>query len=127
MTRDQTCEERIADHKSGREDDFEKLFRILRREADPEEHEEFGLDPDDEFVDDAVMEQLDPLAIDEVRHIQVTLSTGGPADGININLDHDGEIIGVQYWFQDWFDGATRPVHTGEALWEYAEWIAEAI
>ena len=40
------------------------------------------------------------------RH-QVGLSWGGPADGFYVDVS-DEEIVGITYYFQDWFDGAKR-------------------
>jgi len=41
---------------------------------------------------------------------KVLLSTGGPADGFRLRVDSDGYITGADYFFQDWFDGAVKPV-----------------
>ena len=42
---------------------------------------------------------------------RVGLSCGGPADGFYIHVDpEDRQIINIEYYFQNWFDGATRPV-----------------
>jgi hypothetical protein len=51
----------------------------------------------------------DILAIDKRIKVQVELSTGGPADGFYITIDpEDRRIERIEYYFQDWWDGATR-------------------
>ena len=54
--------------------------------------------------------EISPLHI--VYH--VGLSWGGPADGFYLYVDpEDHTIDKVEYYFQDWFDGAKR-VLTGD-------------
>lgn len=52
-----------------------------------------------------------PLSLETFRTVKVLLSTGGPADWLEYTVDDTedatgGEIVGVEYVFQDWFDGA---------------------
>ena len=35
------------------------------------------------------------------------LSWGGPSDEFRIFLDEDNKIYKIEYWYMDWFDGAS--------------------
>ena len=56
----------------------------------------------------------DPLCIDKYTVYHICLSTGGPADGFRLKWDGDG-WAGGEYYFQDWFDGATRSISAAHA------------
>ena len=49
-----------------------------------------------------------PLSVETIRTVKVLLSTGGPADWFEAQLDDDGDIRRIEYVYQDWFDGARR-------------------
>ena len=44
------------------------------------------------------------------------LSWGGPSDEFRIFTDHEKNIQSVEYWFLDWFDGASIKVNDQEVL-----------
>ncbi len=48
------------------------------------------------------------LCVDKYTTYRIMYSTGGPADGFWITVDDEGDIITIEYYFQDWFDGARR-------------------
>lgn len=67
-----------------------------------------------------------PLSVETTKTIRVLLSTGGPADGLNVELDRDGNVSRVVYWFSDWFDYAETVVTDEDSpLHRYAEELAE--
>jgi hypothetical protein len=73
--------------------------------------EEVGVTPDDswdkETVDDYIEGILEATALHTVY--RVGLSWGGPADGFLVYVDpKDKTIDKIEYYFQDWFDEATR-------------------
>lgn len=72
-------------------------------------------------------ERLDelPLSVEIVRHVKILLSTGGPADWLDAELDTDGDVRTLQYHFQDWGDHASVYVEQDSPLWRYAERYAE--
>jgi hypothetical protein len=82
---------------------------------------------DMELNDEALEEYINlPLSIDTFKTIKVLFSTGGPADWIEIRVDEeDGEVLDVEYHFQDWFDHAQVKVQKNSYLWQYAEERAE--
>jgi hypothetical protein len=55
---------------------------------------------------------------------KVLLTTGGPADGFRLRVDCDGYITGADYFFQDWNDGAVKPV-MGDDLDKLREMFGE--
>lgn len=61
------------------------------------------------------------LSLDKHVTYRLCLSFGGPADYFEIDWDLGAKgWIGGRYVFQDWFDGATRPLTT-----EQIEQLAE--
>ena len=42
------------------------------------------------------------------------LSWGGPSDEFRIYTDNDKNIQSIEYWYQDWFDGASINVNDEE-------------
>jgi hypothetical protein len=104
---EKTCAERIGDH-------FADLY------AASDGHDE---DRAEEARDE--LWEL-PLSVETVRTIKVLFSTGGPADGLSVELDRDGNVSSVRYWFADWFDHAEVTVtDENSPLWRYAEELAE--
>ena len=96
-----TCEERIGERL---EDRLEQMRQYLLRLAsdDEDEREEAYEEINESYA----------LSIETPNHgaIQVCLSTGGPADDFFIEAD-EGEIYGIEYRFQDWWDGARRRLY----------------
>jgi len=44
------------------------------------------------------------------------LSWGGPSDEFRIYTDHEKNIKSVEYWYLDWFDGASITVNDEEII-----------
>jgi len=55
------------------------------------------------------------LSVEKLTTYKVCMSWGGPADYFELDFDAEGECVGGRYLFQDWFDGATRDIDTGQA------------
>ncbi len=73
--------------------------------------------------DDNKREELEEGILGITKRIvyKVELSWGGPADGFLITVDADShEIESIEYYFQDWFDGAKREL-TGDEFEVVAE------
>lgn len=86
-----TCEERI-------DDQLTYALKCVGEALASEEARE-------EYFEDLLEISVQPIKV------RVGLSWGGPSDGFYIYVYPDnGEIAGVEYYFQDWFDGATRKV-----------------
>lgn len=98
--REQSCEERIADHLAGRLGDF-RGFRTRDEEA-------YEREAWDEIEETMIERDEYPLAVSVYRTVCVDLSTGGPADWFEVRIDSDGEPGQITYHFADWFDHASR-------------------
>lgn len=57
---------------------------------------------------------------------RVIWSGGGPADFIEITHD-GGELVKVEYVYQDWYDGARVTVDADTAVYRYAVDILESM
>lgn len=115
-----TCEQRIAGHMESREEDFTKLFAIVDGDSEDNEYD------DEQLTDEEAYDRLAemPLAVELRRYVRIDLSTGGPGDWLEADLDEDGEVTRVEYHFNDWFDHAARPVYKGDSLYRAAEYYA---
>ena len=129
MEKQQSCEERIADRLASALEDLSNAT-AYQFQCEACGHEFMSADDDSDCPEcEAECEQVkDP---DESREeylesvleitpmhlvIRVGLSWGGPADGFTLYCDPDTrEIEKVEYYFQDWFDGAKRGL-SGSAL-----------
>lgn len=71
-----------------------------------------------------------PLAVSVRFTARIDLSTGGPGDWLEADLEktrHGFEVQDVTYHFNDWFDHAERRVDTDSPLWRAAEYYAELL
>lgn len=121
MTTDRTAAERIAEHMQGRSETLQGLYDAMWKGE--QEYDTEAADAAEE-----AREELDmlPLSVETTKTIRVLLSTGGPADGLNVELDRDGNVSRVVYWFADWFDYAETVVtDENSGLYRYAEELAE--
>lgn len=128
---DKKCEELIDDRLAGRLEDLLPDWdnnAIVCNLAD-----EFGLnDPpvdigsplsDEQIADltyevqskhrDRVLEGV--LSVEVRKSYRVLLSWGGPSDGFDFVFNMEGELVECYYFYQDWFDGAKRPVDMAQA------------
>lgn len=55
------------------------------------------------------------LSVEVRKSYRVLLSWGGPSDGFDFVFDKDGDLVECYYFYQDWFDGAKRPVDMAQA------------
>lgn len=110
-----TCEDRIESEKRSREASLKEIFAKM-------------ISSDYETNDEGYDELRDlALSIEEFTVIKCLLSTGGPADWLEIVVtDYKEEIVKVIYHFADWFDHAEMVVEEDSPLYEYAEQIVES-
>ena len=87
--RSKSCEERIGEELAC------EMERVSEALASEEAREEY-------------IEGLLEVSVRPIK-VRIGLSCGGPADGFYIYVDPvDGEIVDVEYYFANWYDGATR-------------------
>lgn len=113
-TRQATCEERIDDQR----DRFLSDADVLTRAAYDDDltltdlrtlKRDHQLDIRADITDQATETLYAyPLSVETMRVVKVTLSTGGPGSWLEAQLDDDGQIVRIEYHFNDWFDHASR-------------------
>lgn len=131
--RQPTCEERIEEHMQSRLanllPDFDAMDGAEAVEAAREIIEEYSregeLDEDDwheggrcidlarEIRQDHAGDNV--LSIDKELVYNVLLSTGGPEDGFRLFWSESRGWFRGEYYFKDWFDGATRAIDGDQA------------
>ena len=104
------CADKIAQELFLREEDLLDYYRII--------------DSDDvlEADRDRAREAINEMAygIDTRTISRVIWSGGGPADYLEITRNELGEILLVEYLYQDWFDGAKLTVSEDSPAYRYA-------
>lgn len=96
MTKNPTCADLIATHLSGRVGDMEEQLAALSMAEDGDQCEQA----------ETVRYEY-PLHVGEMKRcFRLELSTGGPADWMDIILEDDGSLDRIMYHYQDWGDGA---------------------
>lgn len=113
-TTKQTCAQLVEEKMWSRSDDLERINEII------------GEDEDIEKVDEALSE-LDNFALEisSYKVVKILLSTGGPADWLEVKLDENNDVVGLTYHYSDWFDHAQIKVPESSFLWDYALQIAD--
>ena len=106
--REKSCADLIASELSDREQQLKDLYALA-----------------DDGNDDA-REEIYEMAygIDKREILRITWSGGGPADYLEITHS-GGDILRVEYLYQDWYDGARLAVDDDSPAYRYAEEILE--
>lgn len=119
-TEGKTCEDRIANAMEGRLKQFipqveqwsaDECTRYLGDEGRCVTATEIGDLRDEvlQMVQERATESL--LAVDKRITYRLCISCGGPADFFELNWDPEAACwTSGSYIFQDWFDGASRPL-----------------
>ncbi|MDQ0776338.1 hypothetical protein QF026_004804 [Streptomyces aurantiacus] len=118
--RHQSCEARIAEELKSADDYIADTYRKMDRASEAGNYRE----------QEELEESITPYAAEVVRTLRLTLSGGGPASWLDIELERGtNEPVRVEYHFADWFDHAQTPVTEDEApgLWRLAEYYAEVV
>lgn len=96
--RQQSCAERVASQLASRAEDIQRLLKTINTAHETN---------DDDLLEEAEDELYNlPLAVTEYRVWRIDLSTGGPADWIEVHV-RDGEVGRIEFHFADWFDHAS--------------------
>jgi hypothetical protein len=122
--RELKCEELVDDRLAGRLGDLlpdwddEELVKTLADELDIDQND---LCQDADLTHEVQSKHRDRacegvLSVDVRKSYRVLLSWGGPSDGFDFVFDSDGALMECYYFYQDWFDGARRPVDMDQAV-----------
>lgn len=132
MDRERSCEERIFKEMSSRLADLRRLWRVETGEADMPEADETR-DELGEFHEYGLSfgyVSANPSADQDVGYFRYQLSWSGPlcSDEFRFYVDPDLRLDRVEYWFLDWFDGASRTLEGEDRalLAEIWEWFCDA-
>ena len=120
---DKKCEELIDDRLAGRLEDLLPDWDDNTVVCDLAD--EYDIDQNDLCQDaDLMYEVRDKhrdracegvLSVEVRKSYRVLLSWGGPSDGFDFVFNNDGDLVECYYFYQDWFDGAKRPVDMAQA------------
>jgi hypothetical protein len=148
---EKTCKERIREqydnrnesvakmikyHNGTAEDELDELTEQFVEEFTKTENREPTEDEVDKFRENASEKEYDedslmefPLGFSIHKVIKIELSTGGPADYLEVFIDtaDNNSIMRVVYHFADWFDHAQMDVSSNDSLWEFAEIYCEGL
>lgn len=105
--KDLTCAERVQEQ-------FNENYKLLSSDSTEWQKEEYG-----EYSEDNYFEFISEygLSFDYVEsntdynsgegYYRWQLSWGGPSDEFRFYVDDIGNVQEIEYWFLDWFDGAS--------------------
>ncbi len=131
MDKEATCAERVDEQWEGRREELKVMFREYNGDAlnDEQRAELAKLGHDEADQDDPLLLEyglcLDHVEGDESTpgYVRFVLSTGGPADEIRFYLGWNGGLVYADYWFLDWFDGASINVTHEPVIQELYDWF----
>jgi hypothetical protein len=148
MGEQKTCSELIEERFLAREEQIKDMMAMTNgvfQENLDEKVEEFiekvtvssGEEPSDSEIERFIEEQYNnceytetsleelALGVSSFKIVRIQLSTGGPADYIEVLLDQDGNFIKATYHYEDWFDGAEMNVPANSEMLEYVSWFLD--
>lgn len=115
MTKDPTCEQRVESHRDSRLQDIRLLWmKECGREDEIEEEDRADLDDLGEFNDYGLSFDYVPSGTfndQEEGYFRYQISWGGPSEEFRFFCDADKALHRIEFWFLDWFDGASRRLH----------------
>ena len=100
----ESCKDRVAGHLQDAIEDIRKLWKLYQRDPEAYDDElgnfyEYGLCFD--YVAKGTFD-------DQPRgYFRYQLSYGGPSDEFRFYVDETLDPYEIEYWFLDWFDGAS--------------------
>jgi hypothetical protein len=119
MTDEGTCKERVAAHLTSRMDDLRQLIEADRNGEESVEDlgslSEYGL----------CFGYVPPNTFKDQRrgYFRYQISWGGPSDEFRFFCDERLDVVRIEYWFLDWFDGAKITLR-GKDRELMSEWFA---
>jgi len=104
MEKPKSCKQRVRQELRDRTADLRKLFSAYQK-GNEEEAEDLGTFPEYGLSFDYVA----PNTFDDQKrgYFRYQLSWGGPADEFRFYCDENFQPVEIEYWFLDWFDGAS--------------------
>ena len=131
MDKEATCAERVEEHWQGRREELKVMFRECNGDALNDEQRaalaKLGHDEADQY-EPLLYEYglcFDRVDGDESTpgYFRYVLSTGGPGDEIRFYVGWGGGLLIAEYWFLDWFDGASINVTHEPVIQALYDWL----
>lgn len=104
MAGQKSCKERVRSHFKNRISDLEKLWKAYKEDPEKQVEDlgnfnEYGL----------CFDYVAPHTFEDQKwgYFRYQLSWGGPSDEFRFYCDENLNPIEIEYWFLDWFDGAS--------------------
>lgn len=110
MEKEKTCAQLVYQKMQDQNENLERLQDILN---DGESTSEMIDEADDELMNYS-------LEVSSYKVVKILLSTGGPADWIEVRVDDENYVLGMDYHYADWFDHAETQIDRNSYLWDYA-------
>lgn len=111
MSKQQSCAERVNSHWASRKEDLETLLKAEDNYTEDLGYlNEYGLCVD--FCEAGTFEGQ------REDYIRYQFSWGGPSDELRFYRNGD-----IEYWFLDWFDGASIDVTTDDVAIMVHDWL----
>ena len=108
MEKQPTCEERVQEHLESRLEDIRTLWQLYcsgdeEGDEDLGNFHEYGLSFD--YVAAGTFKDQDE------GYFRYQISWGGPSEEFRFYTDAGMSLHRVEFWFMDWWDGASRTLH----------------
>tara|TARA_Y100000034_G_C6868659_1_gene396231 strand:+ start:694 stop:1038 length:345 start_codon:yes stop_codon:yes gene_type:complete len=85
---------------------------------------------DDDWDRKSEMVMSGVLSAEETKRIDICLGTGGPGYHLIADLDRDGDVSSVSFWYYNWFFSREFPIENnteeGKAVKSFVEFIIES-
>lgn len=115
--KEKKCADLVLEKMTDRSSQLEEINDILSNDEVDEDKKEEALDELNNFALE--------ISSFTFKVIKILLSTGGPADWLELEVDDEGSPRRLTYHYSDWFDHAEIKVPKNSYLWDYAMQIAE--
>ena len=125
------CKDRIDDHFKRTVDNYQKAKDFFDTPKDQRTtNDEFdGYEDFFDYVNESGLsfDYVTPYTFKEqgTPYYRFQMSWGGPSDEFNIYTDSSKHIKKIEYWFKDWWDGASLDCTDNKLVNEICSWFVE--
>ena len=125
------CKDRIDDHFKRTVDNYQKAKDFFDTPKDQRTtNDEFdGYEDFFDYVNESGLsfDYVTPYTFTDqgTPYYRFQMSWGGPSDEFNIYTDSSKHIKKIEYWFKDWWDGASLDCTDNKLVNEICSWFVE--